>query len=83
MFSRHYAPKTKAYLVDNVTEHLKSVSEKKIGILSFNNAISTHNKNIQFVLSPKGDYNEAAKNQYDYLHQLDKLNLDLILIHLI
>ena len=80
MFSRHYAPKTKAYLVDNVTEHLKSVNEKKIDILSFNNAISTHNKNIQFVLSPKGDYNEAAKNLYDYLHQLDKLNLDLILI---
>ncbi len=80
MFSKHYAPKTKSYLVDNVTEHLRLVSNKKIGILNFKNTIQLNTKNIQYILSPTGDFDEAAKNLYDYLHKLDKSNVDLILI---
>ncbi len=80
MFSKHYAPKTKSYLVDNVTEQLKLINSKKIGILNFKNAIQIDKNNIQYILSPTGNYDEAAKNLYNYLHKLDKSNLDLILI---
>ena len=80
MFSKHYAPKTKSYLVDNITEQLKLINGKKIGILNFKNAIQIDKNNIQYILSPSGNYDEAAKNLYNYLHKLDKSNLDLILI---
>ncbi len=78
MLSKHYAPATATFLVSDVDQFLKSVPDKKIGLLLFkkiNNSAAVHS---QEVLSEKGDLKEAASQLYSALHRLDKLNLDLI-----
>lgn len=80
MFSRHYAPKTKSYLVDDVKKELAFFEDKKIGVLLFKNKIETSKTITQYVLSSKGDYKEASKNLYAYLHEIDSLQLDVLLI---
>jgi L-threonylcarbamoyladenylate synthase len=80
MFSRHYAPQTKSLLSDNVLESVENCKFKNIGVLTFKNKIETEKEIVQYVLSPKGNYFEAAQNLYDYLHQLDKLHLDVLFI---
>lgn len=79
MLSRHYAPKTKTYLADNVAELMQSFSGKKIGLLLFKDETTSAEKILQEVLSKKGNLAEAAKNLYATMHRLDKSNLDVII----
>ena len=79
MSSRHYAPMTNTYLTNNVTELLKSFSDKKIGLLLFNNKLLNTENIIQEVLSENGNIKEAAQKLYAALHRLDKCNLDIII----
>ena len=78
MLSRHYAPETHTFLVDDVETFLKSCSQKKIGLLLFDKELSIPQITVQSVLSPKGDLKEATANLYAALHHLDSLDLDLI-----
>ena len=79
MLARHYAPKTKTILVDNVAESLKRFSNKSIGILVFHSELRDVNIKSQIVLSKDRDMEEAASKLYDALHRLDNLDLDLII----
>lgn len=79
MLARHYAPKTKTILVDNVAESLKRFSNKSIGILVFHSELRDVNIKSQIVLSKDRDMAEAASKLYDALHRLDNLDLDLII----
>lgn len=79
MLARHYSPSTNMYLTDNVSEFVKSFSNKKIGFLLFKDLIKSDGITHQEVLSKSGDLNEAAKDLYAALHRLDHLNLDVII----
>ena len=79
MLLKHYAPKTDFILTRNVQEELDWYSDKKIGLLLFNSYLHQYNINNQIVLSEEGDLNLAASNLYNAMHQLDKMNLDLII----
>jgi L-threonylcarbamoyladenylate synthase len=78
MLARHYAPVTKTFLVDNVVTEVKKHPNKKIGILVFNTSLNDDNL-IEIVLSKNGLMQEAAAKLYDSLHELDHLNLDVII----
>lgn len=80
MFTKHYAPKTKSFLVEDIEKELKSISSDKIGVLQFQNKVKTSKPIVQYILSPTGDFKEASKNLYSYLHELDALGLDILLI---
>jgi L-threonylcarbamoyladenylate synthase len=80
MFTKHYAPKTKSFLVEDIEKELESISSEKIGVLQFQNKTKTSKPVIQYILSPTGDFKEASKNLYSYLHELDALGLDVLLI---
>lgn len=80
MFTRHYAPKTKSFLVEDLNKALKSIDSKKIGVLQFQDTIKSSRPIAKYILSPKGDFNEASKNLYAHLHELDALGLDVLLI---
>ena len=77
-FPSHYAPSTPLFILKR-----KKIPEKllgkKIGILAFSSKPDYGNFQEVKVLSEKGDLKEAAKNFFSYLHELDSLNLDLIL----
>ncbi len=82
MLARHYAPKTRTYLVKNAEKFIKNYSNKKIGVLRCSNGTSSLNCMHLEELSKKMDLKEAASNLYAALHRLDNLNLDMIVAEL-
>jgi L-threonylcarbamoyladenylate synthase len=69
MLPRHYAPRTPIVLE----------WDKKVGLLAFQEPISSIKFHHVEILSKKGDMREAAANLFAAIRHLDTLNLDLIL----
>lgn len=78
MLERHYAPKTKTYLVEDVTSFIKDIKDKRIGVVTFSESLIDPHIEILEVLSESGDLKEAASKLYSTLHKLDTMNLDMI-----
>jgi L-threonylcarbamoyladenylate synthase len=80
MLEKHYAPRTKTVLVTDITSFIEEHSQKKIGLLLHNKTEENY-KVIQIsYLSTTADLKEAATNLYRLLHELDQLELDMIVI---
>lgn len=79
MLSRHYAPKTKTILVEDIEKELSLHTDKRIGVIVFKTIIDKTNINYTEILSEKGDLKQAMSNLYAAMHRLDKLKLDLII----
>ena len=79
MLTKHYAPKTATYLTADVAALVSTFEGKKIGVLLLDGKLALDDKITKIILSESGDLAEAAKNLYESLHQLDKLNLDVII----
>lgn len=79
MLSKHYAPHTKTFLTNDVNELINKFSDKKIGLLLFQDNIADTTVLHREILSASGDPEEAASNLYAALHRLDKCNLDVII----
>ncbi|WP_299109179.1 L-threonylcarbamoyladenylate synthase [uncultured Winogradskyella sp.] len=79
MLARHYAPKTKTVLTENVQETLDLYKNKRIGLITFQSEINHKIIEVQIALSKSGDLEESASNLYDILHQLDNMHLDVII----
>lgn len=79
MLLKHYAPKTDFILTRNIQEELDWYSGKKIGLLLFNSYLPQCNIKNQIVLSEESDLKIATSKLYNAMHQLDKMNLDLII----
>jgi L-threonylcarbamoyladenylate synthase len=79
MFLKHYAPKTNLLLSIDLVEDTQKYKNKKIGFLCFENFVEGYSKDLQRVLSDHGNLVQAASNLYSMLHELDALELDLII----
>jgi len=79
MLLKHYAPKTEFILTRNVQKELEWFTGKKIGLLLFNSYLPKFDTKNQIVLSEESDLKMAASKLYNAMHQLDKMNLDLII----
>lgn len=71
----HYAPRKKLIL-GNLEELMEKYSANSVGILSFQKDFHSMS---QFILSPTGQLDEAAKNLFSALRALDKLPVEIIL----
>jgi L-threonylcarbamoyladenylate synthase len=78
MLARHYAPKTKTFLVKDVASFVRKYSNKKIGVIRFKDRHDDAKMIHVEVLSKSGDLKEAASKLYSTLHKLDTLHLDMI-----
>lgn len=78
MLARHYAPKTRTFLVDDVASEVKKHEGEKIGVLVFKQSLHDTSL-IEIVLSKNDSMQEAAARLYDAMHQLDSQNLDIII----
>jgi L-threonylcarbamoyladenylate synthase len=78
MLEKHYAPRTKTYLVENIDRFIAQHPDQKIGLLL--HSIDHNNFEVSEInyLSKTGNLKEAASKLYSAMHELDKLNLDLI-----
>ncbi|MCA0131003.1 L-threonylcarbamoyladenylate synthase [Winogradskyella alexanderae] len=79
MLERHYAPKTKTILTDNLVKSIKEHRNKRIGLLIFNDILNDSGIDYKIVLSETNNLDEAASKLYSALHLLDKQDLDIII----
>ena len=75
---RHYAPRT-PIVINEWKQNLGAYQKKKIGLLAFREVNVSFPFHHVEVLSPRGDFREAAANLFAAIRRLDVLNLDLIL----
>lgn len=78
MLESHYSPLT-SIQVGDIDKLIAENTDKKAGILSFSKLYDGIKAEHQFILSEKGDLEEAATRLFTGLRQLDRLNLQLIL----
>ena len=76
MLKSHYAPKKQLILLDN--DKGINANGKKIGYLGFQHYLPDIPKENQLLLSPNGDFREAAKHLFAYMRQLDIMAVDMI-----
>lgn len=79
MLTKHYAPKTKLILTDDVIATSKKYESQQVGFLLFQDIEVTNSSNIKEILSDKGSYKEAASNLYAAMHRLDQFQLEIII----
>ena len=80
MLNKHYSPKTQTILTTDITSEIEKHPNKKIGILTFNTFYKSDKIDTQIILSEEKNLQEAASKLYDSLHQLDSLNLEVIIV---
>ncbi|MDP5104898.1 MAG: L-threonylcarbamoyladenylate synthase [Polaribacter sp.] len=79
MLDKHYSPKTFTVLTSDIRSEIKKYPTKKIGVLAYNSSFKTDEIFTEIILSKTSDLHEAASKLYDALHELDHLNLDVII----
>lgn len=80
MSPMHYAPKTKFLIVENIQHFLTEHPDLKIGVIAFGESLVTQSKTEVVNLSKSKDLEEASSNLYKSMYDLDKQNLDCIII---
>ncbi|MFM6994209.1 MAG: L-threonylcarbamoyladenylate synthase [Sediminibacterium sp.] len=80
MSPMHYAPKTKFLIVENIQHFLSEHLDLKVGVIAFGESFVTQSKTEVVNLSKNKDLEEASSNLYKSMYDLDKLNLDCIII---
>jgi L-threonylcarbamoyladenylate synthase len=78
MLEKHYAPRTKTYLVENIANFIAQHPDQKIGLLLHIKESKELEVAKTIYLTETGDLKEAASKLYSAMHELDKLDLDLI-----
>jgi L-threonylcarbamoyladenylate synthase len=79
MLARHYAPKTKTIVSENIEDEIKNYPTSKIGVLLFQDLKISDEKITKEILSTNGNLKEATANLYAAMHRLDKKELDIII----
>jgi L-threonylcarbamoyladenylate synthase len=74
----HYATHTPLHM-GHTTELLRRFEDDKIVLINFTELNPDLDKEYQFILSPSGSLEEAAKNLFRILRQADALQADVIL----
>ena len=80
MSPMHYAPKTKFIIVDHIQQFITAHPDLKIGVIDFGESLFTQPNVKRVNLSKCKDLEEASSNLYKTMYDLDKLNLDCIII---
>ena len=82
MLLKHYSPKTKLIFTDDIKKAFVENAHLKTAVLAFFPDNPINYSNYHF-LAKKDNLEEAASNLYTKLHELDTLNLDLIIAEML
>ncbi|HMI67813.1 MAG TPA: L-threonylcarbamoyladenylate synthase [Cyclobacteriaceae bacterium] len=74
----HYAPR-KQLVLGTFPQLFKTYGQVQVGTLSFKTLFQEVEKRNQIVLSPSGNLEEAARNLFSGLRELDKMEVSIIL----
>ncbi|MBK8623303.1 MAG: threonylcarbamoyl-AMP synthase [Saprospiraceae bacterium] len=78
MLSVHYAPKKPLFILENETDWASKTGEKNVCFLRFSTPFEGFDLSKQRILSPQGDYHEAAHHLFAFMRELDVLPFDVI-----
>lgn len=82
MLKSHYAPRV-PLMLGNLNALAQQHRDKNIGVLSFQERVPGIPDNNQIVLSPAGDFGEAARRLFAAMRVLDEMHFDLIIAELL
>ncbi len=82
MLRSHYAPKAKVVIGD-IGELFEQYQNARVGVIRFQTPFVAVDPTQQVILSPIGDFAEAARNFFAGMRYLDSLDLDVILAELL
>ncbi len=77
----HYATKTPLYRGD-IAKMIREHQDKNIAVISFKKQYDGLKTGHQYVLSPKGNLNEAAKHLFSVMRCIDEFQFDMIITEL-
>lgn len=77
MLSSHYSPAKKVYFNEDITNN-EELDLNKIGAIRFKTYHSKIKKANQWLLSEKGDLNEAARSLFKVLRATDNTDLEMV-----
>lgn len=81
MLKSHYSPKSQLSII---SEQLSIINyQLLVGYLGFKDFHPNIPRDNQMILSPKGDFREAAKNLFAFMRTLDARNFDIIYTELL
>jgi L-threonylcarbamoyladenylate synthase len=80
MIRTHYAPTTPAFFMQNPMEVLHDVSNLNVGCVFFSEQLNVPIGIYSVVLSKSGSLEEASKNLFATLSELDRGGFDLLLL---
>lgn len=75
---RHYAPQTPMVVTHDIKEVVEKLSPARLAVVSFQHPVSHPTIIAQEILSPSGDFREAAYQLYHSLGMLDAAHADFI-----
>jgi L-threonylcarbamoyladenylate synthase len=79
MLTKHYSPKTRFVLSENINKSIEENQNKKVGFICINEPQVNIEKSRYIVLSEEQNLQIAAKNIYAAMHEMDTKNYDLII----
>lgn len=78
MLSKHYSPKTRFMLSENIDSDMQKYTNDNVAFLLFSNFNTCVTKKI-IQLSSERNLDEAAQNLYAAMHKFDSMEFDLII----
>jgi L-threonylcarbamoyladenylate synthase len=80
LHKKHYSPTCDLIVSTEPLFLLSAIQHKKVAILWFQEVkIWSEKVEVNLILSPEGNLEEAAQHLFSYLHQLEKSGVDLII----
>jgi L-threonylcarbamoyladenylate synthase len=79
MMERHYAPNKKLIICDDIDKEILNHKGLKMGSISFSKKLEDIESKNQFILSPSGSLDEAARHLFSALRSLNDFDVDIIL----
>lgn len=79
MMERHYAPNKKLIICNDIKKEILNYKGLSIGSISFTKKLDDIECKNQFILSPSGSLDKAARHLFSALRSLNDLDVDIIL----
>lgn len=80
MHAKHYSPKTRVIVSDDLEQDIQRYSGQKIGAITYNAYSHLLANEHQLLLCKHGDFKTAAANLYGAMHIMDSRNYELIIV---
>ncbi|MGN6396010.1 MAG: L-threonylcarbamoyladenylate synthase [Mucilaginibacter sp.] len=80
MHAKHYSPKTRLIVSDDLEQDIQKYSHQKIGVITYNVYSNLLANEHQLLLCRHDDFKTAGANLYGAMHAMDSRDYDIIIV---